>query len=135
VQNGTGDEPQSNSHPTVHSARPFGTPEGDIVVYAGNRNHRYASRLDKLADGVSVIGAGLVDALRVHGTPDAPRATFVLIARDGAATYAALSTETYEEFFGYLVDGGQVSLHGINRRPFEDGPPYIQVTDVEPHFD
>ena len=130
MQNGTGDDPRSSTHPI-----PYGTPEGDLVVYAGSNQRSYASRLDRLTDGTSVIAAGLVDGIRMHGTPDEPRATFILTADDGAATYAAVDTDTYDLVFGYLLEHTAVSIVGITRRPFADAPPYIQVVQVEPLTD
>jgi hypothetical protein len=70
----------------------------------------------------------------MHGTPEEPRATFILIAPTGQATYAALDTKTYDDVFGVVAESTKVHLRGICRRPFEDGPPYIQVTDAEPLF-
>jgi hypothetical protein len=125
--NGTGNDPN-------RSTTPYGTPEGDLVVFAGSRAPYRPSPLNALTDGTSVIAAGTADSIRMHGTPDEPRATFILTNPAGQATYAAVDTQTYDEVFGYLLDNEQVSLHGICRRPFEDGPPYIQVIEVEPHF-
>lgn len=130
MQNGTGNDPNRSTHPSAD-----GTPEGGIVVFAGDRTQSRPARLNSLTDGTPVIAAGVTAGIRMHGTPDEPRATFILIAADGAATYAAVDTETYDHIFGYLLEQAAVSLHGIARRPFEDGPPYIQVTEVEPLFD
>lgn len=135
MHNGTGDEPQSNSHPTVEPTRPYGTPEGDLVVFYGSRAPYRPSPLNALADGTSVIAAGLVDGIRMHGTPDEPRATFVLNNPAGQATYAAVDTQTYDRVFGYLLENSTVALTGICRRPFEDAPPYIQVIEVDPVTD
>lgn len=127
MQNGTGNDPN-------RSTAPYGTPEGDLVVFAGSHPDRYASRLDRLTDGTPVIAAGMVDGTREHGPIDAPRATLILLADDGAATYAAASSEVLAEYSLCLMDGIEITIHGIARRPFEDGPPYIQVIEVEPHF-
>lgn len=124
-----GNEPTSQS-----STHPYGTPEGDIVVFAGERAPFRPSALNKLTDGTAVITAGLVEGVRMHGTSDEPRATFILISPTGQATYAALDTKTYDDVFGVVVENAKVHLRGICRRPFEDGPPYIQVTDAEPLF-
>lgn len=132
MQHGIGDEPQSSTHPT---ARPYGTPEGDLVVFTGSRNHYRPAPLNALQDGTSVVAAGQVDGIRMHGTPDEPRATFMLLNAAGQATYAAVDTLTYDDVFGYLLENSTVSLTGICRRPFEDGPPYIQVIEVQPVTD
>lgn len=124
-----GNEPNSQS-----STHPYATPEGDIVVFAGERAPFRPSALNLLADGTAVIAAGLVDGVRMHGTPDEPRATFILIAPTGQATYAALDTKTYDDVFGVVIENTKVHLRGICRRPFEDAPPYIQVTDADPLF-
>jgi hypothetical protein len=127
MSNATGPEPTNDT-------TPYSTPEGDIVVFAGERAPFRPSPLNQLADGTAVITAGLVDGIRMHGTPDEPRATFILISPTGQATYAALDTTTYDDVFGVVADSTKVHLRGICRRPFEDGPPYIQVTDAEPLF-
>lgn len=131
MSNATGPEPQNSPQPTPTA---YGTPEGDIVVFAGQRAPFRPSPLNQLADGTAVITAGLVDGVRLHGSPDAPRATFILTNPAGQATYASLDTQTYDELFGVIVEDTKVHLRGICRRPFEDGPPYIQVTDAEPLF-
>jgi hypothetical protein len=128
MSNATGPDPKS-------STTPYGTPEGDIVVFTGSRNHYRPAQLNALPDGTSVIVAGLTDGIRMHGTPDEPRATFVLTNPAGQAAYAAVDTRTYDDVFGYLLENSRVSLAGICRRPFEDGPPYIQVIEVEPVSD
>lgn len=127
MQNGTGPEPR-------RLTPPYGTPEGDIVVFAGARAPFRPAPLNQLDDETAVITAGLVDAVRMHGTPDEPRITFILINDEGQATYAAIGTEVYEEIFGVVVEGTKVHIRGICRRPFEDAPPYIHVTDAEPLF-
>ncbi|MDX3047540.1 hypothetical protein PV378_13660 [Streptomyces scabiei] len=128
--NGTGPE-----NPGV--TQPYGTPDASLVVFAGDRTHRYAARLNRVPDGTSVIAAGTVEDVRMYGTPDEPRAVFTLIASDGGATYAAVGTATYDEIFGYLVAGDEVSLVGLAVRSFEDDPrtTYIRVTQVEPLTD
>lgn len=131
MQNGTGPEPQNGPQSTPPA---YGTPEGDIVVFAGERAPFRPSPLNQLADGTAVIAAGLVDGIRMHGTPDAPLATFILINPAGQATYASLNTQTFDDVFCVVADSTKVHLRGICRRPFEDGPPYIQVTDAEPLF-
>jgi hypothetical protein len=130
MQNGNGNPPANNT-------RPYGTPDADIVVFAGDRTHRRAARLNRVPDGTSVIAAGMVEDVRMYGTPDEPRAVFTLIASDGGATYAAVGTATYDEIFGYLVAGDEVSLVGLAVRSFEDDPrtTYIRVTQVEPLTD
>ena len=128
MQHGTGDEPQRSTHPS----HPYGTPEGDLVVFYGARAPYRPAQLNALTDGTSVIAAGQVDGIRMHGTPDAPLATFVLNNMAGQATYAAVDTRTYDEVFGYLLENHTVSVTGICRRPFDGAPPYIQVTDVQP---
>lgn len=130
MQNGTGDHPAGSTHPI-----PYGTPDGDYSVISGDRGHRSIARLDRLANGTRVIAAGMVSEIREHGPIDTPRATFVLTNDIGQATYAAADTDTLTAYSLFLMDGVEVSLHGIARRPFEDGPPYIQVTEVEPLVD
>jgi hypothetical protein len=127
MQNGNGNHPERSTQPL-----PYGTPEGDLVVFAGERAHRYASPLNRLKDGTPVIAAGVVNEVREHGSLDAPRATLVLINDFGQATYAAADTSTLTEYGLFLMDGVEVSLHGVCRRPFVDGPPYIQIVRVEP---
>ena len=130
MQNGTGPQGHDAPRPTT-----YGTPEGDIVVFAGDCAPYHPAPLNQLSDGTAVITAGLVDSVRMHGTPDEPRITFILIDPQGQATYASIDTKTYDEIFGVVVESTKVHIRGICRRPFEDGPPYIQVTDAEPLFD
>ncbi|WP_055693026.1 hypothetical protein [Streptomyces prasinopilosus] len=122
--------------PKPNVPQPYGTPDASIVVFAGDRSNRHAARLNRVPDGTSVIAAGTVENVRMYGTPDEPRAVFTLIAGDGAATYAAVGTATYDEIFGYLVAGDEVTLHGHAVRAFEDDSrtAYIRVTQVEPLF-
>ncbi|MEU3521816.1 hypothetical protein ABZ770_42425, partial [Streptomyces sp. NPDC006654] len=88
--------------------------------------------LNALPDGTSIIAAGMVDGIRMHGTPDNPCATFVLNNLAGQATYAAVDTVTYDDVFGFLLENHAVAVTGISRRPFKDAPPYIQVLQVQP---
>ena len=127
-----GIEPSSTNVP-----QPYGTPEADLVVFAGTRETgRRAARLNTLTNGTTVIGAGTVHDVREHGSIDAPRATFQLINDFGQATYAAADTEVLTEYSMCLMDGVEVSVHGIARQPFAEDPrtTYIQVTRVEPLF-
>lgn len=130
MQNGIGPSGQNGPHP-----QSYGTPDGDYTVIAGARGHRLVRQLTHLTDGTAVIAAGIVTEIREHGPIDAPRATFILANELGQATYAAAGPETLADFSLFLMDGTEVSLHGIARRPFADGPPYVHVTEVEPHFD
>lgn len=128
MDNSSHNPEQSSTHPA------FRTPMGDIVVFAGERAPFRPSPLDQLADGTAVIAAGLATGVRVHGTPDTPALTFILTNPQGQETYAAIDINTYDEVFGVVVEKTKVHVRGICRRPFEDGPPYIQVTDAEPLF-
>lgn len=128
--NGSGSQPDRSTHPA-----PYGTPDGDYSVIAGPRGDRRAAQLNRLADGVLVIAAGTVTEAREHGPIDAPRATLVLMNDIGQATYAAADTSTLADYSLFLMDDVDVSLHGICRRPFDDGPPYIQIVTVEPLTD
>jgi hypothetical protein len=127
MQNVNGPDREPSTHPI-----PYGTPEGDLVVFAGTRPPYQPAALNALPDGTSIIAAGMVDGIRMHGTPDEPRATFVLNNPVGQATYAAVDTATYDDVFGFLLENHAVSVTGICRRPFEDAPPYIQVLQVQP---
>lgn len=130
MQNGTGNDPHRSTPPA-----PYGTPDGDYSVISGDRGNRRIAQLNRLADGTRVIAAGMVDEVREHGPIDSPRATLILANDTGQATYAAADTDTLTEYSLFLMDGVEVSLHGIARRPFEDGPPYIQIVRVEPLVD
>lgn len=130
MQNGSGNQPDRSTQPA-----PYGTPEGDLVVYAGTHQHRYASPLNQLPDGTHVIAAGMVQETREHGSMDAPRATFHLITELGTGAYAAVSTDVLIAYSLYLLDGIEICAEGVCRRPFADGPPYIQVIKVEPITD
>lgn len=125
MQNGTGDNPAGVT-------QPYGTPEGDIVVFAGSRAPYRPAPLNTLPNGTHVIAAGMVDETREHGSIDAPRATLILMNAAGQATYASADGDTLALYSLFLMDGVEVSVRGICRRPFVDGPPYIQVVDVEP---
>jgi hypothetical protein len=114
--------------------QPYRGPKADIVVFAGERAPFRPSPLNELPDGTAVIAAGLATGVHVHGTPDAPSLTFILTNPQGQQTYAAIDVATYDEVFGVVVEKTKVHIRGICRRPFEDGPPYIQVTDAEPLF-
>lgn len=111
--------------------QPFGTPESDLVVFAGDFSHRKPAALSTLADGISVIAAGMVMDIDEHGTTYTS-ATFHLVNDFGQATYAYVSPEVLATFSLYLVDGMEVSLHGVARRPYPGTPPYIHVIQVEP---
>lgn len=129
---------QNGNEPTSpRSTHPYGTPEADIVVYAGDRHTgRRAARLNTLTDGEHVIVAGTVYEVREHGSMDSPRATLQLINDFGQATYAAADTDTLALYSMCLMDGLEVSLHGIVRQPFPEDPrtSYIQIVRVEPLF-
>lgn len=130
MQNGSELSSQSSTHP-------YGTPEADLVVFAGTRETgRRAARLNTLTNGTPVIGAGTVTDIREHGSIDAPRATFQLINDFGQATYAAADADVLAEYSMCLMDGVEVSVHGYARQPFAEDPrtTYIQVTRVEPLF-
>lgn len=137
MEDRTGNDPQSSTHPIA-----YGTPDASIVAFAGNKGRgRYATPLNKLTDGTPVIIAGMVDQVREHGTVDSPRATLVLVNDFGQAAYAAADSETLTEYSLCLVDGLEVTLHGVVRRPFQgdaelDDPRanYVQIVRVEPLF-
>lgn len=137
MSNGTGNDPNRSTHPTA-----YGTPDASIVAFAGDKGAgRYAAPLNKLTDGTPVIVAGMLDQVREHGTVDSPRATLVLVNDFGQATYAAANTETLTEYSMCLVDGLEVTLHGIVRRLFQDDAElddpranYVQISRVEPLF-
>lgn len=127
MQNGTGPE-QPNA------PRPFGTPEGDLVVFAGDYSHRVPKPLHTVDDGVSVIAAGVVMDIDEHGSTYTS-ATFHLVNDFGQAIYAYVSPTVLATFSLYLVNGMEVSLHGIARRPYPGMPPHIHVLQVEPLTD
>lgn len=136
MEDRTGNNPQSSAHPTT-----YGTPSADLVVFAGDRSNRHAARLNTLADGTHVIAAGMVQDVREHGTVDASRATLQLVNDFGQAAYVAADTDTLAEYSLFLMDGVEVSLHGIVRRPFQGDPElddpranYVQIVRVEPLF-
>jgi hypothetical protein len=82
MQNGTGPE-----QPNIPQPRPSGTPEGDLLVFAGDYSHRVPKPLHTVQDGVSVIAAGMIDEIDEHGTTE-PSATFHLVNDFGQAVYA-----------------------------------------------
>ncbi|MGW8703178.1 hypothetical protein ACWGOK_40795 [Streptomyces eurythermus] len=136
MPNGTGNQPSENPHPTTYT-----TPDASLVVFAGDKGGRHAAPLHTLTDGTRVIAAGMVEKIREHGSLDTPRATLILINDFGQSTYAAADTDVLTEYSLYLMDGLEISLHGLARRPFEgdaelDDPraTYIQIVKVEPLF-
>jgi hypothetical protein len=133
VQNGTGDEPQSSTHPI----RAYGTPNADYSVISGDRGSRRVSQLNTLPNGTRVIAAGMVTEIREHGPIDEPRATLILMNDLGQATYAAADAIVLAEYSMCLMDGAEVSLHGVARMPFREDPKtaYIQIVSVEPLVD
>ena len=124
-----------NHRPNGPHPQSYGTPDGDYTVIAGARGHRLVRQLTRLTDGTTVIAAGIVTETREHGPIDAPRATLILANELGQAVYAVACPETLADFSLFLMDGVEVSLHGIIRRPFEGAPPYIHITEVEPLTD
>ncbi|MFJ9662846.1 hypothetical protein ACIRPR_33465 [Streptomyces griseoflavus] len=127
--------------PKPNLPQPYGTPDASLVVFAGDPSGRHAAPLNTLTDGTPVVAAGMVLNIREHGTIDAPRATLQLVNDFGQATYAAADTDVLTEYSMCLLDGVEVSLHGIARRPFEgdaelDDPRtnYVQIVRVEPLF-
>ncbi|WP_086560114.1 hypothetical protein [Streptomyces africanus] len=131
MQNGTGPEPQNDPQ---SPATTYGTPSSDLVVFAGDFSHRVPKPFSTVDDGISVIAAGMVDDITEHGTTD-PSATFHLVNEFGQATYAYASPQVLAEFGLYLVNGMEVSLHGISRRPYPGTPPYVHILQVEPLTD
>lgn len=131
MQNGTGNDPQNSPAPTM-----YGTPEGDLLVFAGGYGKNVAAVLNTLNDGTHVIAAGTVHEIREHGSIDAPRATLQLINDFGQAAYAAADTDVLAEYSLFLMDGVEVSLHGVARVVFPEDPrtAYIQIVRVEPLF-
>lgn len=134
MQNGNEQNSQSSTHP-------YGTPSADLLVFAGGYGKNVAAKLSTLTDGTHVIAAGMVTEVREHGSIDSPRATLQLVNDFGQATYAAADADTLAEYSMCLMDGVEVSLHGIARRPFQgdaelDDPraTYIQIVKVEPLF-
>lgn len=124
----------SNGNPQPNSPRPvfLGTPDDAIVVYASGPDGRYAAPLNTLANGTTVIAAGMVTEIREHGTVDAPRATFVLSNDLGHGAYAAVDADTLATYSMCLMDGVELSVQGHVQKPFNDGPPYVAVLSVEP---
>lgn len=116
--------------------QPYVTPEADLVVFAGPRGNRHAAVLNTLPDGTQVVAAGMVDEVREHGTLDAPLATLVLVNDFGQAAYAAADSDTLAQYSLFLMDGVEVSLHGVARVAFAEAPKatYIQIVRVEPLF-
>nr|WP_173295556.1 hypothetical protein [Streptomyces sp. F2] len=131
MQNGTGPEPQNGPQPTSTA---YGTPEADLLVFAGGYGKNVAAVLSTVADGTRVIAAGTVHDAREHGSIDAPRATLQLINDFGQAAYAAADSDVLAEYSMFLMDGVPVSVHGIARQPFAEDPrtTYIHIVRVEP---
>jgi hypothetical protein len=129
MQNGNEPQPSSSTHPAA-----YGTPTADIVVFAGAEKPYHPAPLNTLPNGTHVIAAGTVTDIREHGTIDAPRATLQLVNDFGQATYAAADTDVLGTYSMCLMDGLEVSLHGIARQPFREDPKttYIQIVRVEP---
>jgi hypothetical protein len=126
---------QRNDKQPQNGTAPYSTPEADLVVFAGTKDTgRKAAPLNTLTDGTPVVGFGMVDEAREHGSVDAPRATFQLINEFGQSAYAAADSDTLALYSLFLMDGCEVSLHGIARQPFPEDPrtTYIQITSVEP---
>lgn len=114
--------------------QPYGTPDASLVVFAGDRAARRAAALNTLTDGTPVIAAGMVHDIREHGDIDTPRATFQLLNEFGQSTYATASTDVLVEYSSALMDGTEISVHGVARVVFPEDPrtAYISVTSVEP---
>lgn len=131
MQNGTGPEPQNGPHPTSTA---YGTPEADLLVFAGGYGKSVAAVLNTLTDGTRVIAAGTVHDAREHGSIDAPRVTLQLINDFGQAAYAAADGDVLADYSLFLMDGVEVSLHGLVRMPLLEEPrsAYIQIVRVEP---
>ncbi|MDX2948868.1 hypothetical protein PV383_43995 [Streptomyces caniscabiei] len=129
MEDRTGNTPNRSTHPTA-----YGTPEADLLVFAGGYGKSVAAILNTLSDGAHVIAAGTVHEIREHGSIDSPRATLQLINDFGQAAYAAADTDVLAEYSLFLMDGVEVSLHGIARQPFAEDPKttYIQIVRVEP---
>nr|WP_173294477.1 hypothetical protein [Streptomyces sp. FR1] len=139
MSNVNGNEPHNSPRPTSTA---YGTPEADLLVFAGGYGKNVAAVLNTLTDGTHVIAAGTVHEIREHGSIDAPRATLQLINDFGQAAYAAADGDVLAENSLFLMDGVPVTIHGIARRPFEgdaelDDPRanYIQIVRVEPIVD
>lgn len=111
--------------------QPSGAPASDLVVFAGDNGWRVAVPLNRVVDGVDVIAVGTVDNISEHGSIDAPTATFHLVSGDGPAAYAYVSAETLTAFSLYLLNGLDVSVHGIAMRACDGAAAYIHVTRVE----
>jgi len=120
--------------PKPNLPQPYGTPDASLLVFAGDRSNRVAAPLHRVVNGTPVIAAGMVHEAREHGTIDAPRATLQLINEFGQSAYAAADSDTLALYSLFLMDGCEVSLHGIARQPFPEDPrtTYIQITSVEP---
>jgi hypothetical protein len=132
MSNATGPQDRNTPGPTA-----YGTPDASLVVFAGDKDSgRYAAPLNTLTDGTRVIAAGIVTEAREHGSIESPRATLQLVNDFGQATYAAADTDTLTEYSLWLMDGVEVSLHGIARQPFPEDKrsTYIQIVRVEPLF-
>ncbi|MER7309952.1 hypothetical protein [Streptomyces griseoluteus] len=123
------------AHGTEPSSPNVPQPDGDLVVFAGGYSHRTPAPLSRVPDGTDIIAAGMVMEIREHGTADTPSATFHLQNDFGQATYAYTSAEVLATFGFYLVNGMELSLHGIARRPYPGAMPYIHVLQVEPLTD
>lgn len=124
-----GTEPSPSSIP-----QPFSKLPGGLVVFAGDYSHRVPTPIDSVPDGVGVIAAGMVEEISDHGANNTS-ATFRLVNDFGQAVYAYVSPETLATFSLYLVDGMELSLHGIAIRPYPGAAPYIHVLTVEPLTD
>lgn len=133
MSNVNGPEPQNGPHPT---STDYGTPEADLLVFAGGHGKNVAAVLNTLTDGTHVIAAGTVHEIREHGSIDAPRATLQLINDFGQSAYAAADADVLAEYSLFLMDGVPVSVHGVARQPFAEDPrtTYIQIVRVEPLF-
>ena len=134
MQNGIGPDPQNGPRPTPTA---YGTPEADLLVFAGGYGKNVAAVLNTLPAGTHVIAAGTVHEIREHGSIDTPRAILQLINDFGQATYAVADADVLAEYSLFLMDGVPVSVRGIVRQPFgEDArTTYVQIVTVEPIVD
>lgn len=89
-------------------------------------------RLDQVRAGLFVAATGTIQSLRLHGTPEEPRATLTLVSPTGESAIVAAGTDAYLEHCDGLVAGRTVRVHGTVVRPFKGMPPHIQLLSVHP---
>jgi hypothetical protein len=117
----------SSPRPTPSAlSQPIGRLRVDYTDGFGNAN----DRLDNVRAGLFAIAQGAIRSTHLHGDDEEPRATFTLTGATGESAIVAVGSDAYFEFFGDLVDGRTVEVHGTVIRPFPNGPAHIQMLSL-----